>query len=265
MNDIRLVTSTLLSERIPQLITEMDDKLEHARDAVSDLMATPDEIEGMEYRDLKRMEQELSRAKRECEDARRDFSRAWDAPKKQIEGFYNEQLQDISELHRIYRTERVSRDERERADRYEFLADYLLGELEANGIEGLPIDPDTLIKPEWLNRTFPANKAQRLITDAVIRTVNDLRVLGSVNLHDPQTAKAEYMRTLDLNKALQADKAAKERDRVAETLSETLGTDKWKITAMFSSDRSDALSARQSVQDALDGLGIEAEVILHAC
>lgn len=181
---------TVLNEAVGLLIT--DELLEINTQGLGDL----------DHADTKRLEQSLNKKINAADEARKQFNRDYDAPKKAIKERYDAVIAPAIKAHGLLKTHRLDLEQKVIDDR--------LNNLSATYSELFPALSDVvpferLIEGEkWANYGYKDKKAEEELVDKVTTIATDWNTLEGMKSNMPffDEAEREFFRTLSIKDAI---------------------------------------------------------------
>ncbi len=181
---------TVLNEAVGSLIT--DELLEINTQGLGDL----------NHADTKRLEQSLNKKINAADEARKQFNRDYDAPKKAIKERYDAVIAPAIKAHGLLKTHRLDLEKK--------VIDARLNNLSATYSELFPALSDVvpferLIEGEkWANYGYKDKKAEEELVNKVTTIATDWNTLEGMKSNMPffEEAEREFFRTLSIKDAI---------------------------------------------------------------
>lgn len=193
-------------EGMQRAAVELTEAMDAAATALGEYDVDDETLDGMAVSDIRICEDGIAAALNDVDARRKELTRMLTEPKKAIDEKVKELTSPLSELAQKY------------ADRRQdvYLKGYAAQYMDcciANGMEALeravPFDEFMARHKQWMSRTANPVKTQEKIADEVMRIARDWETLrglrGSMRFYDE--AEREFFATLDLNAAINKNKA----------------------------------------------------------
>lgn len=194
-------------------IAAMNEQVEGVAGMVETYWIEDEVLASLDMREVKAHATSLNKYCEKYEDARKSLKRHLTEPYRQIEDAGKQLMAPVVELRDMYKAEKDGRESREKAQRREGLERAYLEFAEANGLEKIVdvVPFERLMEPQWLNKTYGADKAASELEDKMAGIASEWRSLGKLDLAYFDEAEAEFFRSLSLQAAIDYNDA-----RVAE-------------------------------------------------
>lgn len=188
-------------------ILAINAQIDVAKKTCADLAVDEATLEEMPYKDVKNLEQALSKTISNAEDARKQLKKHWNEPLNIVTAKYNDAMGEVKRLHEQYKQERVGRDEAEKENKRADLEATYLDFIESSGLENLAdlLPFDRILEDRWLNKSCKKEKADNELVQKVSAIVADWESLKKTQYHYPEEAQAEFFRTLSLREVNEND------------------------------------------------------------
>lgn len=218
-------------EQVGALIRDMDEAIKKCAATAEELAIDDAALSAMDYKDVKRFEQEISREIKEAEEARKTFKRRWQEPQKAVESAFKAAIEDTTGLHARYKTERTRRDAADAQARYDELDDAYHAFLEDNGLSTLAdnVPFERIFDKSWANRSTSAKKALDEMTERVSAIMADYRAVTEATYHYPDDAQRDFFECLSLREVVERDNARHERQQRLDALREQVETNREEV------------------------------------
>lgn len=198
--------------------TSMHEKLDKMLAVYQGL--TAEDVSKMDFDDMKLCRKDLNAIIKSVEDGRKGVKREYNKPLADFEAQCKQLLEPANQALQLFK-DAIAIEGRnfQLARTAELITDW-------HGIAGdiaELVDFDTILNPQWLNRTFTVAKADNEMGEIAKKIIADRRTLKNQNLAHPAECDLYYCRTLDLQQTLdydaqltaKAEEAAKHQEQSA--------------------------------------------------
>lgn len=191
----------------------------------ADAESTDEQIAAMDYKDIKNVEQALSKSFKDAEEVRKKLKRDWNEPLKLAEAKYNEAMQPVKDLHERFKAARTKADEREAEEKRSKLEAAYVDFVDASGLSSLVdlLPFERICESKWTNKSCSLKKAETELTQKVAAIIADWESLKKTQYHYPEEAQAEFFRTLSLRDVNENDAHKWEEAQRIQELSTEVG------------------------------------------